>query len=354
MKVLILAGGFATRLWPLTEHRAKPLLLLEGKTILAHILEKIPEEYEIFLLTNKAFENDFQKELQACGRENFQIFCEDAYSDGEKLGALRAVSCALIEFSIKEDIFIFAGDNILPALNIDDLQCGSDEASLAIREVQTQEEAQKFGVVQVHDKLKIKNYELKENAPFYKGGCPEGRGVLGEKEEGFVEQKNQEIIGFEEKPEHPKSKLVSTGFFSLGKDLFPILHDFARKSPDALGGIFPELLSHGKTVRAIYTKGDWFDVGSFESYLEAHRKLQNLDIKIGKNVSQTENQFSGKVFLGEGCSVKNCHISDSIIYPHCRLENCYISQSVLDTNCHLEGLDLNRKLVRTGTEVKGE
>ena len=40
MKALILAGGFATRLWPLCENRAKPLLLLNGKTILAHILEE--------------------------------------------------------------------------------------------------------------------------------------------------------------------------------------------------------------------------------------------------------------------------------------------------------------------------
>lgn len=345
MKVMILAGGFATRLWPLTEHRAKPLLLLEGRTIIAHILDTIPREYEIFLLTNKAFEHDFRMELQKCGRTNFHIFCEDAFSDGEKLGALRALSLALKEFSIDDDILLCAGDNLLPELQVQDLKCSSEEARLAVRKVSTFDEARKFGVVEI-------NEELMENAPLCKGGCPKGRGGFGGQEGDFVAQKNQEIIGFEEKPEHPKSKFVSTGFFSMGKDLFPILHACAARSPDALGGVFPDILKHGKTIRSIHVRGEWFDVGSFDSYLEAHQTLQTSGIQKGTNVLEKGNTFSGKVFLGDGCQIKRCRITDSIIYPNCVLEDCHISQSVIDEECHLMGLDLNRKLVRKGTKIR--
>ncbi|MCF7830918.1 NDP-sugar synthase [Candidatus Gracilibacteria bacterium] len=312
MKVLILAGGFATRLWPLTECRAKPLLLLDGKTILAHILEKVPAHAEIYLLTNQAFEQDFRKELDFLKRQNYKIFCEDAYSDGDKLGALKAISVAITEFNIQENVFVLAGDNILPELDLSSLEVNEDEACLAVREVDSIHEAKKFGV---------------------------------------VEEKNGEVVAFAEKPEEPKSKLVSTGFISIGKNLFDILHKFSTTSPDALGAIFPEFLQQEKRVLATEVSGPWFDVGSFETYLEAHKTLQESNCKRQENVTESSNKFSGKVFLGKNAVIKNCKILDSIIYPSVRLENCHISQSVIDEGCHLRGLDLNRKLIRKGTTL---
>ncbi|MCF7812704.1 NDP-sugar synthase [Candidatus Gracilibacteria bacterium] len=324
MNVLILAGGFATRLWPLTEKRAKPLLLLDGKTILAHILEKIPSQAEVFLLTNKKFQSDFIRECKKLNRENVHIFCEDAHSDGEKLGALRAVSVAIKEFHLTENAFIFAGDNLLPKLSIEQIFCSKNESKIAIREVESKEEARKFGVVEI--------------APSHSS----------------LQEENFEVIGFEEKPEKPKSTLVSTGFACIGSELFSVLHQFADQSPDALGGIFSEFLRQGKTVLAEKIEGEWFDVGSFETYLGAHKKLQKKDLAIAENVQQKNNFFSGKVFLGEGSNVQNCRITDSVIYPGCQLQNCHISHSVLDEKCDLEGLDLNRKLVRKGTVLKAK
>jgi glucose-1-phosphate thymidylyltransferase len=312
MKALILAGGFATRLWPLTEKRAKPLLLLNGKTILAHILDKIPENIETYLLTNSAFEADFKKELEVRKRKNVHIFCEDAHSDGEKLGALRAISVALKECKIKENVLIFAGDNVLPELDIKDLVCSKDEARIAVRQVADLHEAQKFGV---------------------------------------VELQKEKVIGFEEKPSRPKSTLVSTGFMSFGKNILPILHEYAQKSPDALGGIFPELLAQKKTVLATQVGGEWFDVGSFETYLSAHKALQSEPLRTGRNGDHWNNKYSGKVYLGDNTVVKNCRLSDVIVYPGAKLENCHISQCVIDENCDLHNLDLNQKLVRRGTKV---
>ncbi len=329
MKVLILAGGFATRLWPLTENRAKPLLLLDGQTILAHILKKIPKDFETILLTNKKFESDFQKELQKLERSEVQIFCEDAHSDKEKLGAVGAVSMVLQHFQIEEDVLIVAGDNLLPELQITQLFPGSNEAKVAVREVEDEYEARKFGVIEISD-FGTRNAELENKSEFV-------------------------IKGFEEKPEHPKSKLVSTGFFGVGKELLPILHDFARREADSLGGVFTEFLAKGKKLLAVPVGGEWFDVGSFETYLEAHKRLQKEENKIMQNskckIQNEGNIFSGKVFIGDETEVKNCRIHDSIIYPGVKLRNCIISQSVIDEGCDFEGLDLNRKLVRRGTRL---
>jgi len=52
MKALILAGGYATRLWPLTKEKAKPLLLINGKPMITHIIEKIPADIQAYVATN--------------------------------------------------------------------------------------------------------------------------------------------------------------------------------------------------------------------------------------------------------------------------------------------------------------
>ncbi len=320
MKVLILAGGFATRLWPLTESRAKPLLLLDGKTILAHILEKIPETTETILLTNKKFVQDFETEIKKLNRKNVNIFCEDSQSDGEKVGALGAVSLAIKEFNIQENIIILAGDNLLPDLKIEQLYCKPNQTKIAVREVADFHEARKFGVVEVDDPSST---EMK-------------------------------AVNFEEKPQKPKSKLVSTGFSSIGSELFPILHNFAKKHPDALGAIFAKFLKENKTVLAEKITGEWFDIGSFETYLEAHKKLQKENIKTSPNVIEKENTLSGKVFIGENCHIENCRIYNSIIYPNTTLKDCHISETIIDKNCHFEGIDLNRKLIRKNTKIISE
>ena len=357
MKILILAGGFATRLWPLTERRAKPLLLLDGKTILAHILKKIPRECEIILLTNNNFEQDFKDELKKIKRERVKIFCEDAHSDKEKLGALGAVSMAINHYDIDDNILVVAGDNLLPELRIEQLFCTKNEAITAVRPVKDKHEARKFGVVEVgNEGMKESKNEKNVSVPFTKGDDPdsliqegkEGQGVFSVgTEQCSVQGGRQKVLSFEEKPEHPKSTLVSTGFFGIGKDLLPILHDFAARTPDNLGGVFSEFLAQGKDIYAVEVGGEWFDVGSFDTYLEAHKTMQKSKIKNQKST----NTFSGKVFIGEGTEVENCQITDSIIYPRVKLKNCIISHSVIDEGCDFEGLDLNRKLVRRGTTL---
>lgn len=315
MKILILAGGFATRLWPLSEKHAKPLLLLAGKTILAHILDRVPEDAEVVLLTNKKFEKSFRAELDSLGRKKVDIFCEDAYSDGEKLGALGAISVACKELKIDDDLLILAGDNLLPELRISDLRCSSDSARIAVREVQNKEEARKFGVVEIEGEM---------------------------------------VVGFEEKPENPKSVTVSTGCLALGKETLPLLYEYAQKAPDALGGIFPELLRKGVSVSAVKVGGEWFDIGSFDTYLGAHKALQSEAIIRGKNVQEKNCAFSGKVFLGENVVVENCTLHDVIVYPGTVLKDCHIATSVIDEGCILEGLDLSQKLVRSGVRFGKE
>src|SRR3989344_4686281 len=131
MKAFVLAGGFATRLWPLTEKRAKPLLPLAGKPLLTHLVEKIPKDMQITVSTNAVFAKDFEMWREGChaerrrsmtgGKSPFasaqgdtvKILIEDTGHEGEKLGALGAVAKWVTEQKIDDNILLLAGDNYI-------------------------------------------------------------------------------------------------------------------------------------------------------------------------------------------------------------------------------------------------
>lgn len=314
MHTLILAGGFATRLWPLTEHRAKPLLLIDGQTILAHILQRVPTAWPVTIITNSLFANDFRAEVTALGRPHTTIWCEDAHSDQQKLGALRCISVCVEEQQIRDDLLILAGDNLLPQWQPAQMGQGSDTASLCVRQVPDRHTARRFGVVEV---------------------AADGHTV----------------IGFAEKPPQPKSTLVSTAFLRLGGDLIPLLHSAAATHPDKLGEIFPALLAAGVCVQAVTVGGGWYDVGSFSTYLAAHCDLQPQPTTIHPTAQVSDCTFHGRVYIGAGCQLHGCRLTDCIVYPQVTLSDVIASRSVIDTGSQLRGVDLTGKLIRHHTVI---
>jgi glucose-1-phosphate thymidylyltransferase len=95
MKCFILAGGFATRLFPITANRAKALLVFKGKPIITHIVNRVPRHIDVLVSTNKKFEGDFAEWQKTLGRP-VEILIEEALSDDQKMGA----ACA-IDFWVK-------------------------------------------------------------------------------------------------------------------------------------------------------------------------------------------------------------------------------------------------------------
>ncbi len=81
MKIIILAGGFATRLWPLTENKAKPLLHLKDRPLISHIVEKLPKDMEIIVSTNAVFEEGFKNWVKNFPNHKIKIFVEDSAAD---------------------------------------------------------------------------------------------------------------------------------------------------------------------------------------------------------------------------------------------------------------------------------
>ena len=115
MKCLILAAGYATRLYPLTENFPKPLLEVKGKTILDWLIDDIDtlgviDEYVV--ISNHKFAHHFDK-WAATKSQKITVLDDGTDSNETRLGAVKDIQFAIDALSIDSDMLVIAGDNLL-------------------------------------------------------------------------------------------------------------------------------------------------------------------------------------------------------------------------------------------------
>jgi glucose-1-phosphate thymidylyltransferase len=228
MKCLILAGGFATRLYPLTLNKAKALLEFKGKPNITHIIERVPPQVDILVTTNKKFESDFFKWQKKLGRR-VEICIEEAMEDGQKKGAVSAIDYWIKQKRIAEDLMIIAADNYFE-FNLADLMAGFDgrTALIAVRDIGD------------------KNMACELNK-----AC----------QVGLVTLENNRVIRFDEKPPEATSSIIATGIYIIPARIFPVLSLYCnQKKQDNLGSFISFLLDK-EVVRAYAFSEVWLDIG---------------------------------------------------------------------------------------------
>lgn len=313
MKAVVLAGGFATRLWPLSERRAKPLLPIAGKEIVSHLVEKLPKDIEIIISTNEQFEKPFKDWKRAkFPKRNIKILVEPVATEGEKKGAIGGISYAISECKIDDDLVVLAGDNLFTFDLAHFVSEYKGNALVAVYDIESREKAKKFGVVHIQ---------------------------------------NNKIVEFEEKPQKPKSSIVSTLCYILPKESLPYLKEFAKKGKDNAGDFIAYLVKNSPfDVEPYIFSGSWFDVGSFEAYLEANKKIQETPI-IDKSAKVEKSQISGASLVGKDTKIINSKIEDSVIMEGCKIENCTIKDSVIDFDSSIKNAKLEKQLIRNNTII---
>ncbi len=315
MHAFILAGGFATRLWPLTESRAKPLLPLAGKPLLSHIVSMIPAEIPVTVSTNAVFEHDFTEWKKAINRPNLSIRIERTNNDDEKLGTLGATAQWITAENIQDDILLLTGDNYFGFdMNTFIAQYRPGTALVAAFDIGEIAKASAFGTI-------------------------------------LVDEGGKRIIGFEEKPAEPKTTLVSTGCSILPKEVIPDLLAFAKVKPDNVGGIFEELLRLEKAVDCFRFEEPWFDIGSFETYVDATKALVGETMLLGNDSYANETISEGSVVAGTGTHIEQSKLTDTVLFNNCIIRDCVLDRCVIDDGCVLEGIDLTGKMIRRNTRL---
>lgn len=240
MKCVILAAGYATRMYPLTENLPKSLLVVAGKTILEHILakvEEVPEIDEIILVSNAKFAGQFREYLKKSGQDDRITLIDDGTWDNEhRLGAVADLGLAIERRQIDDDILVLAGDNLFDfsladfAAFYDVIQFDCITAHLENR----QEALMKTGVAELDSK---------------------GR-----------------VLSFEEKPKEPKSNFAVPPFYIYKKDTLPLIHSYEEEGNNSdAPGQFVGWLVKRKPIYAYRFTGTRRDIGSLDNYREAQK-----------------------------------------------------------------------------------
>src|SRR5437762_12667295 len=158
MNVLILAAGYATRLYPLTLNKAKPLLDIAGKPMVAwvvEILHDVAEIETIYIVTNAKFFADFEAWAKNYQSKNpnfpFKVINDGSTSDDNKLGAIGDINLVLTrENAAGSDLVVIAGDNLFrESLTRFVKYAKKTEATVGVHEIADAEAIKKYGVVAV-------------------------------------------------------------------------------------------------------------------------------------------------------------------------------------------------------------
>lgn len=321
MQVFILAGGFATRLWPLTERRAKPLLPVAGKPILSYAVEAVPADLPITVSTNAVFADDMHAWKKTLKNQNVTISIEDAGHEGEKFGALGAVAHWIHEKNITEDVLLLAGDNYAAADLAAFINMFNGNPLVAGHNIGDTELAKQFGTI------------VLENLP--------------------SPHSTSHVTSFKEKPEHPKSTIVSTGWWIIPAAALPVLSEHAKLHPDNIGSVFEEFLRRNITIDCFVFESLWKDIGSFEAYMALHRELVGEKAMIDPSaIIEKDCACTGSIRIDKNCAISASVLQDCMIFKGCTIENCVLTRCVIDEHCTLEGVDLTDKMIRAGTVLQ--
>jgi glucose-1-phosphate thymidylyltransferase len=248
MKLIILAAGYATRLYPLTLNQPKPLLQVAGKPMLEHVLDNIETIKHInhaYIVTNAKFVSHFENWSKTYRPDDlgfgFTIVNDGSTDDSNKLGAIGDLHLVLTKHDINEDVVVVGGDNLFS----NDLAEFGDYCK--------QQNAPVTGVYDVGDLEAIKKYNAIE-----------------------IDESGR-IVYFEEKPKVPKSTLTGIALYYYPAATLPLIHQYISEgnNPD----------QPGRLVQWLYPRvpfyvwkvpGLWYDVGSIETLEEANRVFGEL------------------------------------------------------------------------------
>src|SRR5688572_17450632 len=174
MKILILAAGYATRLYPLTLNKPKPLLEVAGKPMIEHVLDNIapiPGIDRVYVVTNDKFAAPFQQWADhyraTKSKLNFTIINDGSTDDTNKLGAIGDLNLVLDREQVDDDLIVVAGDNLFSeSIEKFGAYCREKNAPvLGVYDVGNLEEIKKYNAISIDGEGRITFFEEKPKVP---------------------------------------------------------------------------------------------------------------------------------------------------------------------------------------------
>jgi glucose-1-phosphate thymidylyltransferase len=239
VKAVVLAAGYATRLYPLTLDRPKALLPVGGRPILDHLLDRLDEIREleaVYVVTNSKFYEALLEWAEGSGR-GARILDDGTDSEETRLGAIGDLDLAIRSESIEEDLLVVAGDNLFSESFAPFAAFGRETGSPALA---------------VYDVGDLDVIRGRYNAIELDG--------------------DERVVFFEEKPERPTSTLTGIALYFYPRGSLGLVRRYLEEGNNAdQPGRLVEWLYPRTPVYAWRVPGRWYDVGSKETLEEADR-----------------------------------------------------------------------------------
>jgi len=235
VRAIILAGGYATRLYPLTLDRPKHLLEVSGRPILDLLLDRLPlaELDAVYVVTNAKFADRF-REWARTYPVDVVVIDDGTSSDDDRLGAIGDLQLAIDSEGLDDDLIVAAGDSIFTERLDGFARFGQERGAAAI------------AVYDVGDLEAMKRLA--------------SIGV----------DADSRLVSFEEKPEDPQSTLAGIALYFYPRAVLPLIREYLAEenNPDQPGRLVGWLYRR-TPVYAWRVPGRWFDIGTPETLDEA-------------------------------------------------------------------------------------
>jgi glucose-1-phosphate thymidylyltransferase len=244
MHAVVLAAGYATRLRPLTDSVAKPLLPLAGRPMLDYLADKVDDVADVeslHVVTNSRFAPDFEAWARSrSGRLRVRVHDDGTSSNSDRLGAIGDLRFVIERAGIEgEDLFVVAGDNLF------DFSLGEymrfwrarGGSAIGVHDVGDLALARRYGVVELDE--------------------------------------NDRVVSLVEKPEQPASTLASIAAYLFPAEHARLVSEYLEEgnAPDQPGRfvvwLYPRVPVHGYRFA-----GQWLDIGDHAQLLEADNRMR--------------------------------------------------------------------------------
>ena len=240
MKALLLAAGYATRLRPLTDHTAKPLLPVGGRPMIDWILDRIAacaEVDEVHVVTNAVYAPAF---VRWAARYGIAVHDDGTRTNDDRLGALGDIRLAIRAGGLGEGgLLVIAADNLFEFSLADYIGFWRTKrgSAIAVQRLADPSLAQLYGVIELGD--------------------------------------DDRIVGMEEKPMEPRSDLIATAAYLFSTEHLGLLDRYLDEgNPPDPPGRFLAWLSEREPVYGFRFDEAWLDIGDPGQLLEADNRYR--------------------------------------------------------------------------------
>ncbi|HON83008.1 MAG TPA: sugar phosphate nucleotidyltransferase [Caldisericia bacterium] len=314
MTGVILAGGFGTRLRPLTINIPKPMVPIANKPILHHIIKLLKKNGIKDLIIILYYQPELIKDYFRDG-EKFGVNIKYIISD-EDLGTCGAT--ALAKDYLKDDFLVISGD-VLTDFNLSE----------------------------------IINFHLKKKSiatiTLTRVSNPLQYGIVITTEDG-------KIVRFLEKPSWGEvfSDTINTGIYILNPKIFDFVPE--KKEFDFSKNLFPLLLKKELPIFGYISSGYWKDIGNVKEYKIAHEDIIKGQVEI-EIEGERASRIGSDIWMAEDCKIKNIKnlLGTVVLGNNVKIGNSRIFNSFIGDNVEIEdGVEISDSIIWENTKIKKE